>query len=141
MDPNKESQKLRAGHMARADRHRGIKEASKALRTSGIQWWRDAQAQHRSKWDGVHPKRFSCLVWEAQMTEFQVYKQEWQIKQHKRQYGVGNKKTQNRENGKKTKNRKDNSGSSSSLKKRNKRKQLQHSTKHAKVFWLTREIL
>jgi hypothetical protein len=74
MDPNVE-RKVQlhrwAGHVARAETN---SNTAMALRTRGLQWWRDAQKRYNSKWDGVHPKRFSCWRWESQLTTYGPYK-------------------------------------------------------------------
>ena len=87
--------------------------------------WRDAQTKHKSRWDGVHPERFSCWRWEAQITEFKEYKDEklsdtkdntsWQKsteqrknwKEHEQEFGMETEASSNslqkqRENKKKT---------------------------------------
>ena len=48
-------------------------QTAMALRTGGLQWWREAQRKHSSKWNDVHPRRFSCWRWKAQIAEFKEY--------------------------------------------------------------------
>ena len=36
--------------------------------------WREAQRKHSSKWNGVHPRPFSCWRWKSQIAEFKEYK-------------------------------------------------------------------
>ena len=72
VDPHKKDKNCYtgAGHMARAE---ADTEASMALRTRCPQRQGDAQTKQKSKWDGVHPKIFSCCTSEAQITAFKEY--------------------------------------------------------------------
>ena len=40
-----------------------------ALRTRCLAWWRFQQNRFHSKWHGLHPRRFHCWRWEAQLVE------------------------------------------------------------------------
>ena len=60
-----------AGYIARSGTDT---QTAMASRTGGLQWWREARRKHSSKWNGVHPRRFSCWRWEAQIAEFKEYK-------------------------------------------------------------------
>ena len=79
MDPNKERTKLPhrwAGYMARADTDT---EASRALRTRGLQWWRHGQTKHKSKLDGVTYQKGSLML-EVGSTDCSVQRIErWRI--------------------------------------------------------------
>ena len=55
-----------AGHLARVAPDTGT---AMAVRTRGPQWCCNAQTRHLSKWDGVHPTRFSCWRCESQPTK------------------------------------------------------------------------
>ena len=55
-----------AGHLARST----VPDLSLLLRTRCLSWWRREQARYRSKFDGLHPKRFKCWRWESQITAF-----------------------------------------------------------------------
>ena len=55
-----------AGHLARSS----VPDLSLLLRTRCLSWWRREQARYRSKFDGLHPKRFKCWRWESQITAF-----------------------------------------------------------------------
>ena len=84
MNPNQERKNCYPGGQATSQGQTQTRSHQKSLRTGGLQWWRDVQKMHRSKWDGVHPKRFSCWRWDAQITEFTEYRR--RIKPHKGQY-------------------------------------------------------
>jgi hypothetical protein len=55
-----------AGHLARVFDCSTVRAA---LRTRCLAWWRYRQHRYNSKWDGLHPKRFHCWRWEAQLVE------------------------------------------------------------------------
>ena len=55
-----------AGHLARST----VQDFSLLLRTRCLSWWRREQTRYRSKFDGIHPKRFKCWRWESQITTF-----------------------------------------------------------------------
>ena len=55
-----------AGHLARSS----VPDLSLLLRTRCLSWWRREQARYRSKFGGLHPKRFKCWRWESQITAF-----------------------------------------------------------------------
>ena len=55
-----------AGHLARTP----CSLLRAALRSRCLAWWRYRQARHRSKHEGLHPKRFKAWRWESQMTDF-----------------------------------------------------------------------
>ena len=60
-----------AGYIARSGKDT---QTAMALRTGGLQRWRDTRRKQSSKWNGVHPRRFSCWRWKAQIAEFKEYK-------------------------------------------------------------------
>ena len=139
MDPNKEGKQLLhrwAGQMARTDTDT---EASRALRTRGLQWWRNAQTKDRSKRDGVHLP--NNLMLEVGSTDYSIRRiQRGKIKQHKSQHRMASNSAERRKmERQRTRIRKDNSGSSSNLKKQKENKKkaaAQFQETHRGFFFL-----
>ena len=56
-----------AGHTARAPESSVAKQA---LLVRPMAWWREVQLLWGGKWSGLHPRRFNCWRWEAQLTGY-----------------------------------------------------------------------
>ena len=56
-----------AGHFVRSGPTATVRIA---MCTRALAWWRWNQSRWTCKWSGLHPKRFNCYRWEAQLTEY-----------------------------------------------------------------------